>query len=322
MREHSRNRKKRQSLSDQLIRMVMFTFLPVNVLAIAVSSMILAKVSGQVREFCQRDLDAVMNQIQADLLETEEAFSDFFLDYLTELTLSDINSPMAAYDMLTDLHDDFKQSGGEGVYYLYDKRKDRLYLRHSAGCYPVRLIEGLKETLLGQCREMEEKKETAPAQWQLCPLEGEYFLGRQYDYLNYRIGFFLDMERLLEKRGTSRLWKENRVYLSDDEGMAYSYGEGHMKPFPEESFDRIFEPKLFDRNVLWERDNPDICVGIEVVSRDFRGGIPTSYWVLLWVSFASIFLSVVMWKMLKKRVVDSLFVLRDAMEELEKENLS
>ena len=82
-RKQGGRQKKRQSLSDQLICMVMITFLPVNLLAIVVSSMILAHVSGQVKEFCQRDLDTVMDRIQEDLMETEDAFSDFLLDYMT-----------------------------------------------------------------------------------------------------------------------------------------------------------------------------------------------------------------------------------------------
>ncbi len=189
-----RKTKKRQSLSDQLICMVMITFLPVNLLAIVVSSMILAHVSGQVKEFCQRDLDTVMDRIQEDLMETEDAFSDFLLDYMTELTPLDINSPMANYDMVTDLRDTFRKSSGDGFYYLFDRKENRIYLRCSTGLYSVGLVEEMKKAL-------EEDQLTESDSWGFCPVAGKYFLCRQYDYLNYRIGFLLDMERFPGEAG-------------------------------------------------------------------------------------------------------------------------
>lgn len=313
-RKQGGRQKKRQSLSDQLICMVMITFLPVNLLAIVVSSMILAHVSGQVKEFCQRDLDTVMDRIQEDLMETEDAFSDFLLDYMTELTLTDINSPMANYDMVTDLRDIFRKSSGDGFYYLFDRKENRIYLRCSTGLYSVGLVEEMKKAL-------EEDQLTESDSWGFCPVAGKYFLCRQYDYLNYRIGFLLDMERFLAKRGVSRLWQENNVYLESGDSV-YSYQDGHMRFCEDACFDQIFKPVLFDRNVKWQSDNPAVTVGIEMVSRDFRGGVPISYWVLLWVSLSSVLLSAGMWQMLKKRVVNALSLLRDAMEELEKEHLS
>lgn len=312
---------KKHTLSNQLIRMVIITFLPVNLLAVLVCGFILVQASGQVRESYQRELDTVMNQMQEDLMEAEEAFSDFLLDYMSELMLVNVSSPTVNYNMITDLSDDFEKCGGDGLYYLYDKKEDRIYLRYSRGVYAIELVEEMKAALLEQCRTLEENGEDSPGEWSMQALTGEYFLTRQYNYTNYRIGFLLDMERFLENKGQSDLWRDNRVYLKTQDEV-YTYREGYLKLSNRNARKYTLKKGILNHDVCWENTNPNITIAIEMVSRDFRGGVPLAYWVLLFVSVCSALLAVGMWRALKRNVVTALHLLRDAMEELEKENLS
>ncbi len=308
------------SLSKKLVMIVLVTFLPVNFLAVAVCSFILIQASGQVKASYQRELDQFMGEMFAVFGQIEDSFSDFLVDYMSELTIVAVRDAMADYEMITDLKSVFEDGGCRGMYFLYENGTENIYLKYSANSYAVTDIEKMKQELRQQCRE-ETAGECFYGEWGFLNLKEGGFLYKRFDYLNYRVGFLLDMKYLLEDKGQSSLWTDNLIYLKNGENV-YIYKNGRIKPYTERKWNQIFKNSLLGRNVDYYATEQDSGMGIEMINRSYKGGVPRAYWVLLGVSIASVLLAWTMWITLKKQVLDTLKILRDGMEEVQRENLT
>ena len=309
----------KKSITARLGGMLMSTFLPLNLLAIVLCSIIIHQTSEQVQEAYQRELDTAMNGLMADLENIEERFSGFLLRYMTELTLEEGGNPFTTLEMLEDFYGVWESSGQAGQAWLYDKAGKRLYLKYTAGSYEVAWIEKLKAALEERILEQEEAGEEA-GNWEFVCLPEGRFLSRQYEYTNYYGGFLLDMEKYLDSLGTSELWRRNQVYVKSG-GQVYSFQGGRIKSYTASGWEEIFSKWYLARSVRWKAADMDLELGIRVVDKAFRIGVPPLYWGLFGVACASVLLAVGMWVGLKRRVVHALETVNRGMRELEQEHL-
>lgn len=309
----------KKSLTAKLAGMLIGSFLPVNLLAVIVCSVIINQSSNQVQESYQRELDAGMDRLVSDLRSVEDRFSDFLIDYMTELTLAEADDSVAALEMLGDFYEVWGNSGRSGMAYLYDKESRRLYLRYTAGAYEIMQIEKMKMALSESFPE-EGADFGNEGKWILESWPEGWFLSRQYEYTNYYAGFLLDLGKYLSMLETSPLWGRNQVYLRDS-SQVYVFRNGRVRPYTDMGWDKIFTKWYLGRNVQWTAEEMELQVGIKMVDDEFRVGIPMLYWVFLAVACCSVFLAVSMWHGLKKRVLKALSVMQTGMQELEKEHL-
>ncbi len=324
----------KNSISSRLAGMVLGTFLPVNLLAILVCSIIINQSSRQVQESFQRELDTGMNQLVLDLDQLEERFSGFLLNYMTELTLEQGNNSLITLEMLAELHDVWENSGRSGMVYLYDKESGRLYLKYTPSAYGIMQIEEVKAALQesiadggdGASDAVEGAADAVDGAgegvegWRLAPISQGWFFSRQFEYTNYYAGFLLDLEKYLSAPGASQLWSRNQVYLQSG-GDFFTFQHGRIRFCEADSWEELLPKWYFGRSVRWSAEEVDLEIGIRMVDDRFRVGIPVLYWVLLVVAVCSVFLAVGMWQGLKRRVVKALRVMQRGMQELEQENL-
>lgn len=309
----------KRSLTAKLAGMLIGTFLPVNILAVIVCSIIIHQSSNQVQESYQRELDAGMDRLVSDLKNVEDRFSDFLIEYMTELTLAEADNSVEALEMLGDFYDVWGSGGRSGMAYLYDKESRRLYLRYTAGAYEIMQIEEMKSALAERFSE-EGTDFAGEGKWVLESWPEGWFLSRQYEYTNYYAGFLLDLEKYLSMLESSPLWGRNQIYLRDG-SRNYVFQNDRVCPYTDLGWDEIFAKWYKERNVQWTARDMELQVGIRVVDDEFGVGIPVLYWVLLAVACCSVFLAVSMWHGLKRRVVKALSVMQTGMRELEKEHL-
>lgn len=309
----------KRSLTAKLAGMLIGTFLPVNLLAVVVCSVIINQSFNQVQESYQRELDVGMDRMVSDLEQVEERFSNFLIAYMTELTLEEADNSIAVLEMLEDFYDVWGSSGRSGMAYLYDKESGRIYLKYTAGAYEIMQIEKMKTALSDYFRE-EEADFVGEGKWELEAWPEGWFLSRKYEYTNYYAGFLLDLEKYLSALETSPLWKRNQVYLCSG-SQIYIFHNGRIRPYAEQDWGEIFTKWYLGRNVQWTAEKMDFKLGIKMVADEFRVGIPVLYWVLLAVACCSVFLAIAMWHGLKKRVVRALGIMQTGMQELEQEHL-
>ena len=108
----------KKSITAKLGGMLLSTFLPLNLLAIILCSIIIHQTSEQVQEAYQRELDTAMNGLVSDLENIEERFSGFLLRYMTELTLEEGGNPFTTLEMLEDFYEVWESGGRQGQAWL------------------------------------------------------------------------------------------------------------------------------------------------------------------------------------------------------------
>lgn len=309
----------KRSLTAKLAGMLIGTFLPVNLLAVIVCGVIINQSSNQVQESYQRELDVGMDRLVSDLEQVEDRFSDFLIEYMTELTLEEADNSVAVLGMLEDFYDVWDSGGYSGMAYLYDKESGRIYLKYTAGAYGILQIEAMKAALSEYF--LEEGADSGSGEkWKLESWPEGWFLSRQYEYTNYYAGFLMDLEKYLSILEASPLWKQNQIYLRSDSQIC-NFRNGRIRPYPGSDWDGIFEKWYLGRNVQWTAEKVGLQLGINIVAEEFRVGIPVLYWVFLAVACCSVFLAIGMWRGLKRRVVNALHVMETGMRELEQEHL-
>lgn len=312
--------RKPSTLSGRLIWLVTATFLPVNLLAIIVSGIILLQAAEQIQDVRQREMDTVMNRVAVNLERLEEGFSGFLVSYMTELTLASGGNPFSEIEMLKRLKEIGETSGMAGLVCLADKGEDRVFVRYSSGKYPVTWVEELKGELRSGYHEEEGALTENAEEWEIRMFAGKRFLYRQYEYANYYVGFLLDLEEELKLPGSSGLWSSNQLFLESG-GTMYSFRNGKLGLYREETWEEVFRERFFDRNVQWEAEGMDLHVGIRVTNQGYDRGIPALYRVLMLLSLGSVLLAFFMWQGLRNRVLNALKALSVGMQELEKEHL-
>jgi len=307
------------SLSSRLAGLVLITYVPVNLFAILVVSVMLIQSSRQVQDSYQRELDTTMGRLSSDLEKLEEGYTDFLTEYMFELTVEKGSNRMATYDMLDSLHDIFESADRTGIVYLSEKMEEKLFLRYTSGAYSVTEVESIKNRFEqeSQFLKAEYGEQT---QWSMVSLPEGYFLNRRYEYANYYIGLLLDMEKYLEMLEDSELWQKNQVYLQSD-GKLYAYKNGRIRPSEMLEWEDIFEEGYFGRSVQWTAGDVDLTLGVKMSNQSFQGGVPPLYWAMLAVACGCVFLALGMWAALKKQVVRALLVMQEGMRELEQDHV-
>lgn len=314
-----KGRKLFRKLSVRLLVAMCAICIPMNLLTILVAGIVLQKAGKEVEDSYQRELDIVMEQFEEGLYKLESDTDDFVSKYLTELMLADESDNMVSYEMVYYLKDVLAENI-TGLFYLYDKNAELLFLKSSYGEYGIGELEEIKEKIL----------ETMPQgnseQWQCRNISDTYYYTRYYEYTNYKLGYMVDLNKNLEKL----LWDS----LPEN---AIAFFECEKYQGKEEPFILKIENSLFDIdekgqkqelgktkwNSIWvERKVKTLGfeLGVWIHGSQTINSIPVLYWFFLLLAVVFAVLLIFFWKLLQRQVVEPLNTLQMGMKELEANN--
>lgn len=308
-------RQKWKRLTFRLLYTACMTFLPLNLLAIAVCVMVIFRASDQVQASYERELDSFMTQFGDDLIKVEDSVEDFILKYLSELTLSGGGDMMVCYEMLEDLSTGFNSSGQKGFLYLYNRSENRMFIKYPQGSYSVEKIEKIKQRLSGHYSMVG----TSPS-WEIEALDGSYFLAKKYWYPNYQLGFQVDLEERLYRAMDENLWQADEVYLSDRTTLLCRK-DGKVSIVNGTRKTRQKEKKFLSKSTEWSSDELGLYIAVESSQGQFWKMVPSVYWVLLLAAVGAASLVVVLWKAMQVNVMTPLETLHKGIKELEQNHL-
>ena len=256
-----------------------------------------------------------MDRLESDLRKVDEYRDSFVLDYLNELTLAESSDNMVSYGMVRDLGEIFTGAGLQGIFYLYDRMEDRLFLKYTRGAYPIQEIEEMKKHL-----SQTGIPDGTNAAWEILPLEDRFFYIKHYEYTNYQVGFLADLEQSLRTSLGETLTEDKQAYFSDGDIILHLTGDGLLEE-KEALWEDFGRDKLLWQWVEWNSPSLRGTFGMQIPRGSFMESIPVFYWILLVAALLCVLLVFTMWRLLQSRVVRPLRILQDAMKQLEEENL-
>lgn len=304
-----------RGLSFRLLCVVCATFLPLNLMAIVVSGMVIWKSSEQVLEFYQRELDDSMERFVQELNKIDDKVDGFVLEYQAELMLLDGGDNMVSYEMVGQLGKIISDAEMPGVFYLYDAQMDRLFLKYSGKDYSILEIEEMKNILTN-----EGIPQGISAAWQIYTLGDRFFYLKNYEYINYQMGFMIDMTFGVGEIRSKDMTNGKIAYFSDGNRTLSMEAEDSVNEAKKE-WQELFQDRPLYQSVEWQSDTLNCMAGMQFDRGNFLGSIPILYWILLAVALLCILLIFALNGLLKRRVVQPLKRLRIGMEQLKSENL-
>ncbi len=307
-------------LAVRLLLVVCLTFLPLNIMAIAVSGLVIWKTSEQVMDVYQGQLNVSMGYFESSLIKVDEKLDKFILDYQAELMLLDGGDNMVSYEMVNELGDIFTDSEVNGILYLYDCSADRVLVKYSGRTYPVAQVEEMKTELV------QEIPQGTNSRWHIGQLDDNYFYLKYYEYTNYKMGFLVDLSNELSPalevaQGNVQSTEDahdRQVYFTDGTDLLRLEG-GRLAKEAENGDDTDGEWQK--QSIKWQSERLGCTVALKLAQGSFLGSIPIWYWGLLIVALLFFLMIFALWGLLQRRVMQPLKRLWEGMEQLKQDNL-
>lgn len=303
------------NLSFKLLYVVCSTFLPINIIAVTVSGLVIWKSTEQTFDSYQRDLTISMNRLEMDLIRIDEQMDEFVLEFLTELTLSDGSDLMISHEMVKNLGKIFGTTEMKGFFYLYDCRDEQLFTKFSEGTYNILKVEEIKQQLLENGLL---GKTNTPRQ--IIRLKDRFFYVTSYQYTNYQIGYLVDIEESFCMILEGLLTNRRIIYFTDGNSIV-SLSTNEIVEEQSLQWEDIFHYNFLRKSLEWSSKVLGCSVGMQINIGISLESIPILYWILMVAALLCIFLIFGLWRLIQMRVVKPLNTLKDAMMQLEQENL-
>ena len=304
-------RKLTTRLSSRLLLMVCITFLPLNIATFILSCMIFTNASHQVVDAWQREILSMVTSIESNFQTVDSGISQFVDEYLSDLMLDGSDS-IATINMVDTLGDGFSNAGLPGFLFLQDKKTGTLYIQYDTSAYSITQIEDLKLILKSN------SYSGTSAAWQIIQLDDAYYYNRQFEYSNYRLGVYVDIEKTFSSVHSNAPQNEDVFLISDGKTVLNRSPE---LEWSQDDATRNNQNGIF-RWIEWNSDSLSMGCTIGISYGRLLEMIPVMCWVLIFFAVLSCFLVVLIWRSLQNQVVQPLAALQHGMEELEDHNMN
>lgn len=304
-------------LDKRLIIIICITVIPINILAVSVSSIAVTESKAKVITSYKKDFDIFMNHEITLISKLEEWYQSFIAENLGIMTISNAFNSVKSINMIQALSTMLNVYGIKGFVFLQEHHENnRLYVKGTKDLYDAEQVENIKENLpysYGQGAGL--------SNWHMEVYGERYYFFRSYSYLNYTIGFGIDLSAELMLWMESNVMHGSQVVLTDGI-IAVQMDMGGMvselSPIELETFlIKGRDTCIVSRHFGTEPGGMDVYLMIT----GFWGFVPSAYVVLQVLAFLSIFMLLILWYVIRKQVIRPLGVLQKGMGELEKNEL-
>lgn len=300
-----------KDLSFRLLAVVFCTVLPLNIFIIVVSGLNLTNFTNELTQAYERELDSGMTDIENRLTDLAHRIDSYFRSEMENLTIAGKNDAFVGHDLIYNLNELLDYAEIRGISYVYDRSTGELSIKPSLTHYNDAQSAAIEESI---CAEFPLNNDSA---WRMKLFGERIFYYRTYKYENYNMGILIDLEKTLQALYEKSFWQEKELFITDGKQIVrVDNGEFIWEEKPDW---KVFEKEQpFYRSVIWKSYSLGIRTCLRMKWDRFMMSIPMVYWLLLLASVSFILLTVVLWKTIKRRVIEPLGTLSIAMSSLEK----
>ena len=252
-------RRKRQ-LSSRLLLLVCATFLPLNIVMLVLSTTIFVNSSHELANAWQREIQAAMDDVERDFAAIEKDVDAFVTEYLSELMLDSSDSLMTI-TMVNSLGDVFEDSDLPGFLFLREKATGKMYTKYSTHSVTIQQMELVKAAIL------KELPHGTSSEWSLQFVQDRYYFMRHYEYSNYCLGIYIDMNSTFAPMHNAGTQQQDALFVTDGSTVLQRDGEA-MAVSQHTSFEEIVNGSFM---VHWVRAEAasvglsvDVGIGYEI----------------------------------------------------------
>lgn len=297
-------------LSFRLLFVVLATFLPLNLIVMTFSVMVWINFSEELVQSYERELQNGMTGFEDSIVELDESVDKLLMDHMSSLTVNGIDDEMAGFELIRNIHNVYEDEELYGMAYVYNRNSAQLYTKCTGVAYSPTELQKIQEDMYADF--------PLPYQsgWHLKEFGGRIFYYRSCKFTNYHIGLLLDIEESIENLYAEEYLQGKAFYIRGNESCCL-LKDGELSWQTIEDWEKLGENRIGYQDAGWESQGMDFATCLRVQRGSFLSMIPIGYWLLLVVSVLLLFLVVLLWKMIKKRVIEPLQTLQFAMQSLQ-----
>ncbi len=305
------------SFHKRLLFIVCITVIPVNILAVVVSSIVIKESRERITASYKSELDIYMSNKVSLINKLDEWFFDFIKENLDTMTVHGGYDAILSINMAQDLGNILNAYDIQGFTYLWEQQEDgRLYIKLNRKINSYKEIEKLKAELQDG-----KERETTTSSWHIIYMNGRYYYFSTYSYTNYKIGFGIDLQAEMSELLKQKLHRSLYLVLTSGDMNLLMSPDGSSKIISGTETDKYLTAGFNKSKISWHSDKLKNKMEITIVSAGFWESIPAIYWMLQVLAVFGIIGIVILWKMILKQVINPLIILFSGMKKLEENNL-
>ncbi len=305
------------SFPKRLLFIVCIAVIPVNILAVIVSSIVIKESRDRITASYKSELDIYMSNKVSLINKLDEWFFDFIKENLNTMTVHGGSDAILSINMAQELGNILNAYEIQGFSYLWEQQENgRLYIKGNKKIYSYEEVEKLKQELLTG-----NEKEAPTSSWHISYLNGRYYYFSTYSYTNYKVGFGIDLQTELKELLEQKLHKSLCLLLTSGDTILVMLPDGTSKLIPETEVDNYLTSGLNKNIITWHSSSLKNEMKISIVNAGFWNSVPAVYWMLQVLALFGIFGIIILWKMIRKQVIYPLVILYGGMKKLEENSL-
>ncbi len=301
-------------LDRRLITIICITVIPINILAIRLSSIAVEESRERVLTSYEKEFDVFMNREMALFGKLDDWYMDFIGEYLEDITVARYFSPVTSVNIVQDLGYALNMYGINGFISLEEKMGDgRMYVKGTKNLYTLEQLGSLKNELA----KSGEGQQSDAGTWYITEFDGRFYYFKSHSYMNYVIGFGIDLIEEMQLWIESEVMEGNQLLIADGTTYILMDAAGQVLPLP----DREAEARLkgVEDAVSFHFGADSYGMDVYLISEELRSYVPVAYRLMQVLSYISILMLFLLWFVIRRQVVRPLKILQKGMGELDRQ---
>lgn len=300
-----------RKLDKRLMLIICMTVIPVNVLAIILSSFTVREAGQKIRVSYEKEFRAFMDRETAQLARLDAWYNNFVADELRYLSNERAFDAVKSIQLLNNASDMFDMYGVHGIILVKERQGDeRLYAKSLKGLYDFDEFEQIKSGLAGFC-----KSDGPTSGWSIIRADERCYFLQTRSYVNYTLGIGIDIGKELDGWFGTELSENSRVLLTDGSKALICDGSDSLELMADETLDAYNGSS--DTVLVASTADPRTGISARLYYGQLLTGQTSVYFFLQLLAWFSLAVLLVLWFVIRRQVIAPMKVLTHAMHALD-----
>ena len=299
-------------LDRRLIAIICLSIIPINILAILLSSITLRESRARIELYYSSEFNAVLQETTECAHALNVWRENFLSDHLSTLSYPGEFNSVMSISMINQTGSAMPESELHGFFFLQEHGgEQRLLIKNSGGDIVLRKLDEIRE-------ELKEIVSNAEKPVSIAWVGGKpYYLFFQ-EFKNYSFGLLLDLSRLAERVQNNTVLSGSEFLLSDGkQTLLFSADEEARLLSAEETAQQMKR-----RHILGRLGIEGLTLEVILIrNQEYSMAVP-GYIALQVLAFSSVLVIVLLWGFIRREVIMPIRHLQKGIEDLEENGTS
>lgn len=299
-----------RKLDLRLMLLICMTVIPVNIIAIILSGITVSEAKARTTAAYENEFNLFMERELTLLEKLDEWYVEFIQKYMGQLTNPQIFSAVDSISIFNEITSAMNMYDINGFFFLEEKQEDmRLYVKGTKNLYTQDEIDQIKFSIL---------TENLPLlKWRLQEIGGHpcYFVG--YSYLNYNLGFGIDLNVQLQSWLSDASIIYGQILLEDEYQAIIADSHNGTEMISLSEAEKKLKSWQQSNSILGFLSDRQKNIHVWLIGDSSQISLPLPYIFLQILAWFSLLILLALWAVIRRQVICPLKILENGMKMLD-----